>query len=92
MFKKLLATVGFVIEGRDDDELPECVIGLAQICYPDPVLAIQAAEFFAGTAPRSFEEPPKAKDSSPAAAVGASSGAAKPGQIQPAAATTRVEA
>jgi Protein ENHANCED DISEASE RESISTANCE 2, C-terminal len=55
LFKKILASVGFVIEGRSDDELPECVIGLGQVCYPDPEMNIQAADFFAGTAPRSFE-------------------------------------
>ena len=55
MFKKLLCTVGFVIEGRDDDELPEVLIGLGQICYPDPDLSMQASDFFAGTAPRSYE-------------------------------------
>lgn len=59
MFSKLLATVGFVIEGRDDDELPEVLIGLAQICYPDPQHIMQGAGFFAGTAPRSYE--PKRK-------------------------------
>jgi len=53
-FKKVLVTFGFVIEGRSDDELPECVIGLMQLCYPDPVYAIQAADFFAGTSPSSF--------------------------------------
>ena len=53
-FKKVLVTFGFVIEGRSDDELPECVIGLMQLCYPDPVYAIQAKDFFAGTCPTSF--------------------------------------
>jgi len=33
-------------------QLPECLIGLMQLCYPDPVHAIQAAEFFEGTSPR----------------------------------------
>jgi len=53
-FKRVLVTFGFVIEGRADDELPECLIGCTQLCYPDPQYAIQAADFFAGTAPRSF--------------------------------------
>ena len=53
-FKKVLVTFGFVIEGRSDDELPECVIGLMQLCYPDPTYAIQAADFFAGKSPKSF--------------------------------------
>jgi hypothetical protein len=53
-FKKVLVTFGFVIEGKTDDELPECVLGCMQLCYPDPAHAIQASDFFAGTAPRSF--------------------------------------
>lgn len=53
-FKKVLVTFGFVIEGKTDDELPECVLGCMQLCYPDPIHAIQASDFFAGTSPRSF--------------------------------------
>ena len=53
-FKKVVVTFGFVIEGRADDELPECLIGLMQLCYPDPIYAIQAADFFSGKSPRSF--------------------------------------
>ena len=53
-FKKVLVTFGFVIEGKTDDELPECILGCMQLCYPDPIHAIQASDFFAGTAPRSF--------------------------------------
>jgi hypothetical protein len=53
-FKKILVTFGFVIEGRTDDELPECLIGLMQLCYPDPIHAIKADDFFAGTCNRSF--------------------------------------
>jgi hypothetical protein len=52
-FKKVLVTFGFVIEGRADDELPECLIGLMQLCYPDPTYAIQAEDVFAGTSARS---------------------------------------
>ncbi|CAB9500727.1 DUF1336 domain containing protein, expressed [Seminavis robusta] len=55
MFANVVCSVGFVIEGRSDDELPECVIGLGQVCYPDPATMMQAADFFAGTAIRSFE-------------------------------------
>ncbi|KAL3911981.1 MAG: hypothetical protein SGILL_007069 [Bacillariaceae sp.] len=53
-FKKVLVTFGFLIEGRSDDELPECLIGLFQLCYPDPQHAIQGEDFFAGTSPSSF--------------------------------------
>ena len=52
-FKKVLVTFGFVIEGRADDELPECLIGLMQLCYPDPLYAIQAEDVFAGTSAQS---------------------------------------
>ena len=54
-FKKVLVTFGFLIEGQAEDELPECLIGLMQLCYPDPVHAIQGEAFMAGTSPRSFE-------------------------------------
>jgi hypothetical protein len=53
-FKKAIVTFGFLIEGRADDELPECLIGLTQLCYPDPIHAIQGEDFLVGTCPRSF--------------------------------------
>jgi len=54
-FKKILACFGFLIEGRSDDELPECMIGQMQLCYPDPAHAIQGEDFFAGTSPSSLK-------------------------------------
>jgi len=51
-FKHILATIAFCIEGSNDDELPECLIGLFQLCYPDPVNAIQGEDFFAGKSAR----------------------------------------
>ena len=53
-FKKVVVIFGFVIEGRADDELPECVLGLMQLCYPNPAHAIQAKDVFAGKSPQSF--------------------------------------
>ena len=86
MFKKILSSVAFVIEGRDDDELPECLIGIVQVCYPDPAVAIQAKDFFAGTAPRSYEReesaPKPTIDADPALGTGAAEPAAV---VQPAA-------
>jgi hypothetical protein len=55
-FKKVLVTFGFLIEGRAEDELPECLIGLTQLCYPDPIHAIKGEDFMAGKSPRSFEK------------------------------------
>lgn len=54
-FKKVLVTFGFLIEGRAEDELPECLIGLMQLCYPDPVHAVQGEDLMAGTSAKSFE-------------------------------------
>lgn len=53
--KKIVVSFGFVIEGRSDDELPECLIGLTTLCYPDPDHLLKADDFFAGTYPRSYE-------------------------------------
>ena len=55
-FKQMIASFAFVIEGRSDDELPEVLIGQgAQICYPDPALAIKADDWFTGQSPISDE-------------------------------------
>lgn len=43
---KLLLTFGFLIEGRNESELPECLIGLGQLCFPKPKYAIPVDEFF----------------------------------------------
>ncbi|CAJ1957903.1 unnamed protein product [Cylindrotheca closterium] len=53
--KKIVVTFGFVIEGRTDDELPECLIGLTTLCYPDPDHLLKGDDFFSGTYPRSYE-------------------------------------
>jgi len=47
-FEKTVVTFAFCIEGRTEDELPECVLGAFQLCYPNPVHAIQAEDWFAG--------------------------------------------
>ena len=54
-FAKMIATIGFVIEGRSDDELPEAVIGAAQICYPNPSNIIDANDLFSGISKPSVE-------------------------------------
>eukprot|EP00804_Cyclotella_cryptica_P025938 CCRYP_002771-RA/>CCRYP_002771-RA protein AED:0.14 eAED:0.14 QI:205/1/1/1/1/1/4/1926/988 len=45
-FDKAVGTFGFVIEGRNDNELPEVVIGAMQICYPNPQYVVSSYEFF----------------------------------------------
>lgn len=42
----MLLNFGFVIEGRDESELPEVVIGLCQLCYPLPQQAVSSKDFF----------------------------------------------
>jgi len=54
-FSQLVLSVGFLIESRSEDELPECVIGSAQLCHPDPSSSIRANNFFDGTSPKSHE-------------------------------------
>lgn len=55
VFKNLILPCGFVVESRDDDELPECLIGLAEICYPNSDIFLQGGDLFAGTSPKSHE-------------------------------------
>ena len=52
-FDKAIVTFGFVIEGRNDDELPEVVIGAMKVCYPSPKYIVSGEDFFAGTCPKS---------------------------------------
>lgn len=52
-FKQLICNAGFVIEGRNDEELPEIVISCFQLCNPDPETSVQAKDFFNGTSPKS---------------------------------------
>jgi hypothetical protein len=47
-FQKTVVTFAFCIEGREEDELPECLLGAFQLCYPNPVHAIRGEDFFAG--------------------------------------------
>jgi len=47
-FEKTVVTFAFCIEGRTETELPECLIGLFQLCYPNPIHAIQGEDWFAG--------------------------------------------
>jgi Protein ENHANCED DISEASE RESISTANCE 2, C-terminal/PH domain len=42
-FKKVLVTFGFLIEGRNDDELPECLIGLFQLVSAQTSSFVQTA-------------------------------------------------
>jgi hypothetical protein len=51
--KKMLVSFGFAIEGRSDDELPECLLGVVKLCYPDP--RIHASDWFAGKGPKSCD-------------------------------------
>lgn len=47
-FRKTVATFAFCLEGREEDELPECLLGAFSICYPDPTYAIQGEDLFSG--------------------------------------------
>lgn len=56
IFAKAIISLSYVIEGRDDDELPEALIGDGvKLLRPDPELTVKALNFFDGTSKRSFE-------------------------------------
>ncbi|KAL9187922.1 hypothetical protein ACHAXT_006300 [Thalassiosira profunda] len=55
-FDKTVGTFGFVIEGRDDEELPEVVIGAMKVCYPSPKFIVKGEEFFGGTCQKSCRD------------------------------------
>lgn len=52
-FDNAIGTFGFVIEGRNDDELPEVMIGVMKGCYAGPRLICRGEEFFSGSCPKS---------------------------------------
>jgi hypothetical protein len=56
VFRNLVVVFGFVIESRDEDELPECLIGLTEVCYPDPKNCQNGADLFAGTSHKSNDD------------------------------------
>lgn len=60
-FDKTMATFGFVIEGRSDEELPEVVIGAMQVCRPSPKYTVKGEDFFGGTCPKSSRAKPETR-------------------------------
>jgi hypothetical protein len=48
-FDRSVWTLGFVIEGRNNDELPEVVIGAMKVCHPNPKYTVNGEELFSGT-------------------------------------------
>ena len=52
-FDNTIGSFGFVIEGRNDDELPEVMIGAMKLCYPGPSLICGGEDFFSGSCPKS---------------------------------------
>lgn len=52
-FDSAIGTFGFVIEGRNDDELPEVMIGVMKGCYAGPRLICKGEDFFSGRCEKS---------------------------------------
>jgi hypothetical protein len=50
-FDNTIGSFGFVIEGRNDDELPEVMIGAMKVCYPGPSLICSVEDFFSDNCP-----------------------------------------
>lgn len=46
VYAKIIGNMAFVIEGRNDNELPEVLIGGFTVFYPDPDVAIRSSDFF----------------------------------------------
>ena len=56
VFAKAVISLSYVIEGRDDDELPEALIGDGvKLLRPDPAITVKALDLFNGTSKRSFD-------------------------------------
>ena len=47
-FPKMITNIGFVIEGRDDSELPEQMLGCAKLVNMNKEDAIDEGSFFGG--------------------------------------------
>jgi hypothetical protein len=56
IFVKAVISLSYVIEGRDDDELPEALIGDGvKLLRPDPAITVKALDLFNGTSKRSID-------------------------------------
>jgi hypothetical protein len=66
-YKHIVGNMACCIEGRTDDELPECLIGSFQIQYPDPKYIVSEDHFFAAPEVETEERTPES--ATPAAVV-----------------------